>query len=117
MLVGIVGYREFDDFILFENYISEWELNNGKITKIISGGCRGVDSLAKEYAQKYKIDYLEYKAEWDLYGKSAGAKRNKKIVDSCDHLVAFLSSNSLGTKITIDMAKRSNKKVTIFDIK
>lgn len=116
MKVAIVGYRNFDDYDIFENYILDWELSNGKITNIISGGCNGIDKLAEKYAIKYDIPTTIHEALWDKYGKSAGPIRNKKIVDDCDYLIAFLSSKSVGTKITIDMAKKAGKIITVINI-
>jgi len=116
MKIAIVGYRNFNDFDMFENYILDWELTNGKITNIISGGCVGTDKLAEKYAIKYNIPTTIHEAQWDKYGKSAGPIRDKKIVDDCSHLIAFLSSKSVGTKITINMAKKAGKDITIIEI-
>lgn len=81
---------------------------------IISGGAKGIDSKAKEYAKLNKIEYLEFKPEYDKYHfKQAPLIRNKQIVDNCDILVAFWDGESKGTKFTIEYAKKQNKEVII----
>lgn len=41
-------------------------------THNISGGARGVDRLAAEYAALRGIEFTEYPPDWDKYGKRAG---------------------------------------------
>ena len=44
-------------------------------------------------------------ADWDLDGKSAGFKRNVKMAEYADALVAFWDGESKGTKHMIETAK------------
>ena len=57
---------------------------------IISGGARGADTYAKEFANKHNLKLVEYLPEYDKYPpKVAPLMRNKLIVESCDCLMAF----------------------------
>ena len=50
---------------------------------------------------------------WNKYGKAAGFKRNKNIIDNCTEIIAFWDGKSKGTLNSINYAKSINKKVTI----
>ncbi len=114
MKLAIVGSRTFNDYSLLEHTLYNLILESDiEIKEIVSGGARGADSLAKQFALDNDITYLEFKAAWDLYGKSAGYKRNVQIVEACDAVLAFWDGESKGTKHSIDLAKKLNKKVTI----
>ena len=107
--LGVVGSRTFTDYDYMKNILDYFE-----IKCIISGGAKGADSLAKRYAIENNIDYKEFPAEWDKYGKSAGYKRNEQIVEAADEIMAFWDGKSKGTKHSLDIAKRINKPVHIY---
>jgi len=109
MKLAIVGSRTFNDEDLLHNIIMGYMWKEDWSLTIISGGATGADSLAKEFAETYGYNYIEYPAEWDKYGKSAGYKRNKLIVDNCDIVLAFWDGKSKGTKHTIDLAREAKK--------
>lgn len=47
-----------------------------KPSVILSGTARGTDQYGERYAKENNIPLEKYPADWDLYGKSAGYKRN-----------------------------------------
>lgn len=87
--------------------------------KIINGGQRsydkhediyyGADFLSSQYATDCEIEYEEFKADWNLLGKSAGPIRNslilKELPDAC---VAFFSKTSTN-RGTTDMLNKAKK--------
>lgn len=46
------------------------------------------------------------KADWDIYGKSAGYIRNAEMAKYADACVVFWDGKSRGTKHMIDLAKK-----------
>jgi len=80
---------------------------------VVSGGARGVDTLAEEQALQSGLAVQIYKADWDKYGKSAGMRRNKDIVDNADALVAFWCNQSKGTANSISRALKRGIPVTV----
>lgn len=106
MKLAVVGSREFSDYNLLEEHIMK---NYPTVTTIVSGGAKGADTYAELYAKKFGLHTEIEKPNWNLYGKSAGAIRNKAIVESSDMILAFWDGESKGTKITIDMAIKSGK--------
>lgn len=83
---------------------------------IISGGARGADTYAQEFAKKKGLKLVIFYPNYELYGKAAPLERNKLIVDECDCLLAFWDGTSRGTKFTIDYAKKQGKPVKIVQI-
>ena len=86
-----------------------------KITKIITGDAKGVDQIVAELCHQSNMEYEQYAAEWDKYGKSAGSRRNWAMATIATHLLAFYNG-SPGTSNMIYFANRHNLKVTIINI-
>lgn len=83
-------------------------------TEIISGGARGVDSSAREYALAHNIKLTEFLPEYGKYGRSAPLKRNITIIENADIVLAFWDGVSHGTKFVIDNCGRMNVPCQIF---
>ena len=83
---------------------------------IVSGGAKGADTYAREFAQKHNLKLIEFLPEYDKYGKGAPLVRNKLIVDNCDCVLAFWDGKSRGSKFTLDYAKEKNKPIKIVQI-
>lgn len=111
--LGIVGSRHYNDEKDFSSYVNHWIEKNGKPEMIISGGAKGTDTLAKNYALKNNITIKEYYADWNTYGKKAGPMRNTQIAMSCTHLLAFPSRTGKGTQDTIRKVKDLNKDIEL----
>lgn len=81
--------------------------------EIVSGGARGIDSCAREYAKKNGIKLTEFLPDYERYGKRAPLLRNLEIIDHADLIIAFWDGISRGTKYTIENAKLRGKPVTL----
>lgn len=111
MIFGIVGSRGFTDY---QKMIKCLKPYKKLITKVVSGGAKGADSLARTYAAENKIPYIEFEADWDTDGKQAGFIRNTRIVKASDVIVAFWDLESKGTAHTLKCAKASEVPIIIF---
>jgi hypothetical protein len=111
MTFGIVGSREFTDYKKLERCLQPYRK---LITKIVSGGAKGADALAKQYAEYFQTPYVEFEADWDNDGKSAGFIRNTLIVKASDVIIAFWNLESNGSRHTIHTAKASDVPCIIF---
>lgn len=109
MKIAIVGSREYSPLGKVEAYIRLLPSD----TIIVSGGAKGVDSLAVSWAKFLGMETLVFLPDWNKYGKSAGMRRNSDIVANCDRLVAFWDGISKGTKDSIDKAQLAGKEVEI----
>ncbi len=52
------------------------QLERLNVELVISGACRGADSLAVKAARACGITYIEFPAAWEKFGKAAGPIRN-----------------------------------------
>jgi hypothetical protein len=109
MKIAIIGSRSISDINLSE-YIHE------KPECIISGGAKGIDTLAEKWAKENMIKTIIFKPEYDRYGKGAPLRRNHTIVENADLIYAFWDGESRGTKHTIDYAIDNQKDIKIIKV-
>jgi hypothetical protein len=77
---------------------------------VITGGAKGADSFAAEWAEKQAgVDLLVYRAKWEEHGKAAGPIRNQRMLEEGkpDCVVAF--SDLPVTTGTADMIRRAKR--------
>ncbi len=86
-------------------------------TEIVSGGARGIDSCAKNYAINNNIKLTEFLPDYKKYGKSAPLIRNIEIINYTDVILAFWDGKSRGTKYVIENAKKINKRINVYILK
>lgn len=113
MKVLICGSRSINDPTLVSRAVSQ---SGMAPTHIISGGARGVDRLAFEYASSRGIEFTEYLADWDRYGKRAGFMRNCVMVGVAQAVIAIWDGKSQGTKHSIDYATSQGKRVFVLKV-
>lgn len=116
MHLAIVGSRTYDDVRTFQSLVDDWICKHGRPATIISGGARGVDTLASLYARENSIPLRVFQADWKTHGRAAGPLRNQQIVDVCTHVLAFPSEKGRGTQDTIRRARASGREVTVYVI-
>ena len=102
----IAGSRSIEDFDL-SPYVPP------HTTMIISGGAKGVDKLAEQYADKHRISKLVLQPWYELYGKIAPIKRDELMVDLADEVLIVWDGVSRGAKYTAEYARKSGKRVTV----
>ena len=109
MRVAVVGSRGLKVEHL-ENYLPEG------VTEIVSGGARGVDTCAREYALSHRLKLTEFLPEYDKYGRSAPLKRNITIIENADLVLAFWDGISHGTAYTVATCIKEGVPVKIISI-
>jgi len=107
MKVAVIGSRGLAVLDLGKYLPSE-------ITEIVSGGAKGVDTSAKEYANAHGIKLTEFLPEYGKYGRGAPLKRNISIIEYADVVLAFWDGKSRGTKFVIDKSREHGKPIKIF---
>jgi predicted Rossmann fold nucleotide-binding protein DprA/Smf involved in DNA uptake len=80
---------------------------------VISGGALGVDTVAVEEARARGLAHQVYRADWQAFGKRAGAIRNRRIAEEADRVVCFWEGVSPGTAITLSIARELGKPVEV----
>ena len=105
MKIAIVGSRKINVTDI-ERYVSDCE-------EIVSGGARGVDTCAAEYAKNNGIKLTVFIPQYERYGRAAPIVRNKEIVDYADKIIAFWDGKSKGTLSVIKYAEKVKKECEV----
>ena len=107
MKVAVIGSRglEFHDF---GKYLPE------DTTEIVSGGARGIDSCAAQYAREHGIPVKEFLPRYELFGRAAPLQLNIQIIEYADLVLAFWDGASRGTKFVIDKCREMGKHVITY---
>jgi len=106
MKVAIIGSRNLGGIEL-ENFLPE------NVTEIVSGGAKGVDTCARQYANANGIKLTEFLPDYKRYGRGAPLKRNLEIIAYADVVLAFWDGESRGTKYVIDNCKKQGIPVKV----
>ena len=109
--VAIIGSRDFKNKELLDTTMKKIQ-EQKDITKIISGGAKGADTMGVQWANKNNIETLVFYPDFKK-PKSAYHLRNRQIVIQSDLIVAFWNGYSIGTKYTITFAKTLEKEVIV----
>ncbi len=107
MRVAVIGSRGLYVRHL-EKYLPE------ETTEIVSGGAKGIDRCAREYALAHHIKLTEFLPEYDKYGRAAPLKRNLTIIQNADVVLAFWDGASHGTKYVIDNCRKMGIPIKVY---
>jgi hypothetical protein len=115
--IAVSGCRNYKNYVEFKGEMDEFFKNiRAEEIIILSGHCRGTDSMAERYAKEngYKVEL--YLPDWDKYGRAAGPKRNEQMVKNMDAGICFWDKKSRGTKSFIDYAVKYKKEIKVCGI-
>ena len=106
MKLAIIGSRRLS-ITNIDSYIPK------NVSEIVSGGAKGIDTIAVSYARQNNIPFTEFLPEYSKYGRIAPLKRNAQIAEYLDSVLAFWDGKSKGTKHTISHFKKLGKEVIL----
>jgi len=106
MKVAIIGSRNLN--INIADYIP------AEITEVVSGGAKGIDTLAEAYADSMNIPKTIIKPDYNKYGRAAPIRRNEVIVDRSDLVIAIWDGKSRGAKFVIEYANKTGKPIRVY---
>jgi hypothetical protein len=110
--VIIAGSRGIQDRKAVEEAI---EQSNFVIDEVVCGMSYGVDAVAKEWAEEHEIPLVPFYARWNTEGRAAGPKRNARMAEYADALIAIWDGKSRGTKSMIEEAKKKRLHVFVYE--
>lgn len=99
MRVAVIGSRELKVSNLGD-YLPD------ETTVIVTGGAKGVDASARDYALKRGLSLKEFLPEYDKYGRLAPLMRNLEIIAYADLVLAFWDGISSGTAFVIRKCRK-----------
>jgi hypothetical protein len=116
MNIAIVGGRDFNDFDLMKKVLVDFMDGNQTILNaVVSGGAKGVDTLAENFADEIGVEKIIFKPNFEKFGRFAALMRNTEIIENSDVVFAFWDGKSKGTLDSISKAKKMNKTLHIIN--
>lgn len=114
--IGFTGHR--DKFASLSTLNGIGNAVGGAGYVWVHGGAIGFDTQIERYARAHNIPTDVIKPEYGKYSaKIAPIFRNMEIVDSVEEIFALWDGRKTGgTYMTIEYAKKKNKKVTIIPV-
>lgn len=105
----VSGSREWDQEHVLQMMIAQFWVRYGDDLIVVHGDCpRGADRMAREFCERHGIKQEKYPADWKRHGKSAGPKRNQKMVDTKPDLgIFFFRGKSRGTSDCFSRAEKA----------
>lgn len=111
--VIVAGSRSFTDYDLLCRTLDRLLAARMPDVTIISGGARGADSLAEQYAVARGLTVVVYPADWKTHGRAAGPIRNEIMAQNADALAAFWDGESKGTADMVSRARQHGLPVRV----
>ena len=116
----VVGSRSFHDYDLLKRKLDHLLMNQGQHVVVVSGGAKGTDTLAEQYAKEKGFPLRVFPADWSV-GKSAGYLRNQKMHTYLSKqkkkgVVAFWDGQSKGTQHSFELANQYHNPIRIVRI-
>ncbi len=109
MKLLIVGSRSITEFDLTPHIPPDTDT-------VISGGARGIDALAEQYADLHHLSKYIIRPHYTLYGRAAPLKRNEQMVNMADAVLVIWDGHSKGAQYTIKYAKKAGKPLSVVQI-
>lgn len=101
----VCGGRNYNDFAQMNRCLLSLHEKVG-IAEIIEGDAWGADSMAGSWGNSHNIPVIVVPANWNEEGRSAGLRRNQRMLDlKPDGVVAFPGGR--GTAHMISIAKKA----------
>jgi len=95
------------------NCTNKWTLQRAidacglEITEVVSGTCRGVDTMGEQWAQHNNVPIKRFPPDWEKSGKAAGPIRNKQMAEYADALILLWNpEKSRGSRSMYNEAKK-----------
>lgn len=116
-IVLVCGGRDYDDRDKVYHVLDAYYGRIGPTLLILNGGAPGADTLAREWAVDRRVDHMTLYAKWQVFGKSAGPIRNRRMAKRKPRLVLAFHPNldeSRGTADMVKLAKARDVKTKVF---
>lgn len=113
MKILVCGGRDYSNREKLFEILDIWRDCYPKLV-IIQGAARGADSLAGEWAKARGVPQEIFPALWDVYGKSAGFRRNEQMLyeGQPDRVLAFAGGK--GTQMMVELARKAGVPVFLY---
>lgn len=103
--VVVTGGRDYADVAFV---FSQLDLIHARtpIEALATGGATGADSMALSWANDRQVPLHTFKPDWAEYGRSAGPRRNREMLDEFKPDLVLAFPGGRGTEDCVSAAKR-----------
>lgn len=91
--VVVAGSRHFEDYELLTERLDHLLSKHDDVV-VVSGTCRGADTLGERWAAEHGYPVERFPADWSSHGRAAGPIRNAAMADVADAVVIFWVDDS-----------------------
>lgn len=101
-------------------FSSIWRSSYPISPTIVTGGARGVDTIAHEAAKSFwpDVDHEVFRADWRRWGPAAGQIRNQEMLNAgANRVIAFWDGHSRGTAHMLNIAAAAGVRTTTVRIR
>jgi len=109
---AIVGSRKWSDYRAFVRLLPALF----GVTKIVSGGAKGVDAMAERFAREFGYAFEVFRPKRGKDFTTAARSRNQQLVDVADCVVALPGPRSKGTWDTVRRARAKGIRVYVVEV-
>lgn len=113
----VCGGKDFEDYSMLSEKLDDL-LKRYEYVELVSGHAKGADTLAEIYANNNVIPIKVFPANWERYGKAAGPKRNREMLEYAMEahpvVLAFWNGKSRGTGNMLKQAKTAGVECHIY---
>lgn len=105
----VAGSRNFNDYEFFSKSLESYllEHHKGKTLIFISGRAwKGADAMIIKWCKLNGYPWVEFPADWEKFGRSAGYVRNTEMAKVGKNLLSFWDGMSKGTEHMVKIATR-----------
>lgn len=126
LVTGSRGWPEFKETLeVVEGALWDWLIDHehtsahplDPLPVLVVGDCKtGVDHIAERFWRSMGLPVERHRANWTAYGRSAGPKRNREMVESgVDSCLAFPRGMSRGTRGCLQIAVQAGVPSQVFE--
>lgn len=102
MKIVVTGGKDITNYLLVKEVLYELDRKE-PITFLAQGGAKGVDTIAKQWADENNISNTTFYLDWNKHRKEAIDIRNREMLEIVkpDYLVAFSSGKEVDSCVSI----------------
>jgi hypothetical protein len=108
LVVLVCGGRDYNDRRHVFDTLDRLHREQGPIARLVHGDAPGADRLSDAWGRQAGVDVKPYAADWRRFGRSAGPRRNRKMLAEerahLDLVVAFPGGNGTADMVAIARA-------------
>jgi hypothetical protein len=110
MIFAVTGGRDFQGVAMVNQVLDALKARQPDL-HLVHGAAKGLDTLARKWAERNGVPHTPFPADWDQYGKAAGHIRNGQMLTEGKPTLVIAFPGNKGTANMVDQARRAGVRV------